>query len=281
METGVWIKLKDKRYDSGFNIKRFESQEITEEIIEFVRKHPNAFKIYEPGFFFYTREEFLDKFCKNINKKKDVKEIKKKNNVIKQELNIDKDCSVFTEKLKRKDITKFLGDLLVKEKLTGPGKYWAKEVSIDPMSVKGKRVDYMQFVPKDQCSISSIEKGIFVCYEIKSCVEDVYSGNGLNFFGEKNYIVTTVDCYKQLKEDFSSGKFRKYMMENHQESSLYYGVMVAIPKHKSLNEELTNPTFLSTRTKEQWNLVVAVSCREGSRKHSMSELLFCMLRSGK
>lgn len=43
-----------------------------------------------------------------------------------------------------------------------------------------------------------LQQRIFTCYEIKSCKEDVYSGNGLNFYGEKNYIVTTMECYKDF-----------------------------------------------------------------------------------
>ena len=43
----------------------------------------------------------------------------------------------------RKKITNFLGNLLVQEKFSGMGKYWAREVSIDPWAAKGKpkRVD--------------------------------------------------------------------------------------------------------------------------------------------
>lgn len=85
----------------------------------------------------------------------------------------------------RAEITKFLGELLVNTRFAGAGKHWASEVSLDPWTANGKRVDYMQFSPADQMSISGIEKGIFTCYEIKSCKEDVYSGNGLNFLGEK------------------------------------------------------------------------------------------------
>lgn len=85
----------------------------------------------------------------------------------------------------RKETTKFLGQLLINTRFRGAGKHWASEVSIDPWGREAKRVDYMQFSPADQCSISGIEKGIFTCYEIKSCKEDVYSGNGLNFLGEK------------------------------------------------------------------------------------------------
>ena len=85
--------------------------------------------------------------------------------------------------MNRKETTEFLGDLLVKERFGGMGKYWASEVSMDPWAAKGKpkRVDYMQFVPAGQCSVSDIEKGICVCYEIKSGKQDVDSGNGLNF----------------------------------------------------------------------------------------------------
>lgn len=110
--------------------------------------------------------------------------------------------------MNRKETTRFLSELLVGDKFSGAGKYWAKEVSVDPWTLSGKRVDFMQFIPQTQCSVSDIEKGIFVCYEVKSCKEDIYSGNGLNFLGEKNYIVTTMQCYKDvLIPDMRSGKF--------------------------------------------------------------------------
>ena len=81
--------------------------------------------------------------------------------------------------MNRKDITKMLGRTLIQSKFSGMGKYWASEVSIDPFTATGKggRVDFMQFIPENQYSISGLEKGIFVCYEIKSCREDVFSGN--------------------------------------------------------------------------------------------------------
>ena len=126
-----------------------------------------------------------------------------------------------------------LCELLERQYFSGMGKYWAKEVSIDPWAAKGKpkRVDYMQFIPANQCSVSAIEKGIFVCYEIKSCKEDFYSGNGLNFLGEKNYIVTTMQCYKELLEDMRNGKFWKHIHENFPESATHVGVMVAVPEY--------------------------------------------------
>lgn len=137
----------------------------------------------------------------------------------------------------------------------------------------------MQFSPANQCSVSGIEKGIFTCYEIKSCKEDVYSGNGLNFLGEKNYIVTTMECYKDILPDLRSGKFAKHMHEQFPESSHYFGVMVAIPHLAELTDEICNPTPIDPNA-EHWKLVVVLPCREGPRKRSMTELLFCMLRSG-
>ncbi len=181
----------------------------------------------------------------------------------------------------RKEITKFLGSLLVSDRLSGAGKYWAKEVSIDPWGAKGtpKRVDYMQFVPAGQCSVSGIEKGIFVCYEIKSCKQDVYSGNGLNFLGEKNYIVTTMECYKDLLKDFRDGIFARHLCKAAPESSSHFGIMVAVPFWSELTEEFENPTRIDCENL-QWKLAVIQKCVPGLRKRPMTELLFCMLRSG-
>ena len=50
----------------------------------------------------------------------------------------------------RSETTKFLSRLLEKSCFSGPGKYWAREVSLDYGCAAGKprRVDYMQFIPK-------------------------------------------------------------------------------------------------------------------------------------
>ena len=181
----------------------------------------------------------------------------------------------------RKTITAFLENLLYEEKLCGMGMYWAKEVVVDYGSSKAKtkRIDFMQYIPDGQCSISSLEKGIFICYEVKSCKEDVYSGNGLNFLGEKNYIVTTMECYKDILPDLRSGKFARHMHEQFPESSNYFGVMVAIPDWAEATDEFEKPTPLDAEVR-QWKLEVILPCRNGLRKRSMTELLFCMLRSG-
>lgn len=184
--------------------------------------------------------------------------------------------------MNRKDTTKFLGELLENTRLSGMGKYYAKEVSLDYGTSKVRRVDYIQFVPPRSMYISDIEKGIFVCYEIKSCKEDVYSGNGLNFIGEKNYIVTTMECYKALQEDMREGKLDKHILECNPESNLNFGIIVATPwtMNNTTEEEYAefqNPTPLSRDIK--WQLTTMIPCREGRRNRSLTELLFLMLRS--
>ena len=116
----------------------------------------------------------------------------------------------------RSETTKFLSRLLEKSRFSGPGKYWAREASLDYGYAAGKprRIDYMQFSPENQCSISAIEKGIFTCYEIKSCRADIYSGNGLNFIGEKNYLVVTMECYKDILPDLRNGNFARHVREH-------------------------------------------------------------------
>lgn len=180
--------------------------------------------------------------------------------------------------MNRKDTTKFLRELLVKDRLIGRGKYWASEVSIDYGTINVKRIDFLQFNPAGVIYVSDIEKGIFTCYEVKSCREDVYSGNGMNFLGEKNYIVTTMECYKQLLPDIQSGKLRNHIKECNQESSGDVGIMVPVPKSMELEDEYENPTELKDDI--AWEMKVVLSCHEGRRKRSMTELLFCMLRSG-
>ena len=171
---------------------------------------------------------------------------------------------------KRKDITEFLGNLLVSTRLTGMGKHYAKEVSLDVGSGKGKekRVDFMQFLPVNQYSVAGLEKGEFICYEIKSCIEDVLSGHGLNAEGERNYIVTTMKTYKKIIELKQKGK----EVIPHE-----FGVMVAC--HSDRFSEFENPTPLSHGN--DWRLEIIQHASLKYRKRSITELLFCMLRSGR
>lgn len=183
------------------------------------------------------------------------------------------------EQMNRKRTTEFLGKILEEDRLAGMGKYWAKEVSIDYGTKDVKRIDFMQFEPAGVTSISAIEKGIFICYEIKSCRDDVFSGNGLNFIGEKNYIVTTMACWKSIQEDMRNGKLDRHIKTCCPNSSHNYGIMVAIPLWSKVEDEYANPTPLDQA--KDWMLTVVIPCRIGIRKRSITEMLFYMLRSGK
>lgn len=165
--------------------------------------------------------------------------------------------------MNRKEITKFLGELLVSQRLSGRGKYYASEVSLDYGSVDVRRVDFMQFEPAGVTHISEIEKGIFICYEVKSCKADFESGFGRNFIGEKNYFVMPMATYKEVLHNIPHN----------------VGVMVPIPWHREKKDEFENPTGLAT-DKLHWNLEIIKPAHKQGRKRSMSELLFCMLRSG-
>lgn len=168
-----------------------------------------------------------------------------------------------TKITKRKDITEFLGKLLERNRLRVRGKYWAKEVTIDYGSINVKRVDYMQFEPAHQMSISGIESGIFICYEIKSCKADYMSGFGKNFLGEKNYLVMPMSTYKEL-----AGEIPQKV-----------GVMVPVPEYRNVYDEFENPTELTDKV-DDWKLNIIKSAIPTHRKRGMVELLFCMLRSG-
>lgn len=165
--------------------------------------------------------------------------------------------------MNRKETTRFLSELLVQRKLLG--KYYASEVTLDCGAGKSKekRVDFIQFVPKNQ-STSGIEKGEFVFYEIKSCKADYHSGNGLNFGGDRNYVVTTMETYKQIIH----------------EKPWEVGVYVACPEDRDIVDEFEDPTPLDDDT-VNWALKIVLVAHPIDRQRSMSQLLFYMLRSGK
>lgn len=55
--------------------------------------------------------------------------------------------------------SRFLSELLVANRLSGRGKYYAREVSIDYGTSKVKRIDFMQFEPAGVIYQGDIEKG--------------------------------------------------------------------------------------------------------------------------
>lgn len=186
--------------------------------------------------------------------------------------------------MNRKETTKFLTELLIKDKLSDR-KYYAREVTLDYGTNHPKRIDVMEFSPAGVTCVSNIEKGTFSCYEIKSCKEDVYSGNGLNFYGEYNYIVTTMQCYKELMEDIRICKLEKHIEDFMDVNECpYYGIMVAVPDYIDLRDtqatysEFENPSKLDADIGYKlWTPLKQVMPWRRSR--SMNELLFCMLRA--
>ena len=166
----------------------------------------------------------------------------------------------------RKAITKFLSELLI-NRFNMKRTYWASEVTLDYGTKDVKRVDFMQFEPANQMSISGIEKGIFTCYEIKSCKADFNSGFGRNFIGDKNYFVMTMETYLEVIHEIPHN----------------VGVLVTVPIFTDLYDQFENPKHideLNLQT-EYWELKVIQPAHTQDRKRSMVELLFCMLRSGK
>lgn len=164
--------------------------------------------------------------------------------------------------MNRTQTTKFLSDMLISQRLSDR-KYYASEVSIDYGTQDVKRIDFLQFEPLGVANVAEIEKGIFICYEVKSCKADFKSGFGQNFLGEKNYFVMPMETYKQVVNEIP-----------HQ-----VGCIIPIPFGKDKFDEFENPTPLSENI--NWELKIVKSSIKANRKRSMIELMFCMLRSGK
>lgn len=168
--------------------------------------------------------------------------------------------------MERTQITEFLSELLERKLYRETGTQFAKEVCLDVGTSHPVRVDYMSFHPAHQLSVSGIEKGIFTCYEVKSCKADFKSGFGQNYLGEKNYLVMTMGLYKEIQQEIPRG----------------VGVMVAIPYNSDSTSEYFEPTELTEKNiKNSWILKIVVNSYaiSGNRKKSMIELLYAMLRA--
>lgn len=181
--------------------------------------------------------------------------------------------------MNRKETTKFLSEKLIACRLSGNGKHWASEVTLDWGHGKGKekRVDFMLFEPANQFTVAGIEKGIFTSFEIKSCMADYKSGNGLTFITEKNYIVMPMELYRKATIYGNPGA--EFPSEFALQIPWDIGVMVPIPYNKTIHEEIENPTPLDADT--QWNMEIVIPSKTKYREKSVTELLFNMLRSGR
>lgn len=66
-----------------------------------------------------------------------------------------------------------------------------------------RRIDYMGFkpyTPNYAVEPVGVELGTFSCYEARSCLADFESGDGLTFYGDLNYLVTTREPAEQLHD---------------------------------------------------------------------------------
>jgi hypothetical protein len=166
--------------------------------------------------------------------------------------------------MSRSEITDLLDRELVRLRLTKKNAYsfWAHEVWLDRYKEKGeaKRVDFMEFVPKGGPMYGDgphVEQGIFTFYEVKSCMADLKSGHGLNFYGDENYLVMPVELYKPYLEESMRNEHLR------QSARLARCMLYGIGRNGK-------PTFWAQdMPMPKWYC----------RTRSASELLFCMMRA--
>lgn len=123
------------------------------------------------------------------------------------------------EGMPRREVTSLLSEELVRLRLTRKNaySYWAHEVEVyDERKNAMTWVDFMQFEPAGYHTAThpgNVEKGTFTCYEVKSCLDDIKSGHGLNWFGDGNYMVVPVELYPKFKMAWhgtQKGRFEDY-----------------------------------------------------------------------
>lgn len=171
------------------------------------------------------------------------------------------------EGMSRKEITDLLNQELVTKRLTKRNAYtyWAHEVPIYDKNTE-LRIDFMLFTPYSHgfnLSAAGVERGIFECFEIKSSLADLKSGHGLNFYGDRNWIVCPVEVYLQYeKKRFDDDTLRNLIP--YDARFLVYG--------KARNGR---PVFVEAI--EDWRRESLWKCVY--RKRSAAELLFCMMRA--
>lgn len=71
----IIVKMSDKRYIRGFSIKFFDTEDVTEEVIDYVKTHKKVYRIETNNIQWKTREAFL--FAYNIEKPEQVKTYRK------------------------------------------------------------------------------------------------------------------------------------------------------------------------------------------------------------
>lgn len=165
--------------------------------------------------------------------------------------------------MKRAEITELLDSELIRLRLTRKNaySYWAHEVWLDRYTDHEKRVDFVEFTPKGGVTYSDaphIEHGTFSFYEVKSCMDDLKSGHGLNFDGDENWLVMPVEMFEPYKKvRLDDGYLR-------QSTRLARCLLYGIGRNGK-------PTF--------WEQPKAWSAEWACRGRCASELLFAMMRA--
>lgn len=183
--------------------------------------------------------------------------------------------------MNRSKTTEFLSKL-TEQKLNSINSYWSREVCFDFGTSDVRRIDFMQFIPMNQLCIDGIEKGVFKGYEVKSCKQDYKSGFGQNYICEYNYIVMTMQTYKDLLKYNNEGKNELEKLPH------CVGILIACPKDPTktdkdiLLSEFENPTPIPENYDTYgWKLITFASAIKTYRKKSILEMLFCLMRSKK
>lgn len=104
----------------------------------------------------------------------------------------------------RSEITAGLSELLERH-LSGLTCVWGSEVSIETL---GRcRPDYLSVSASfgKFAALSGIERAEVTAYEVKSCMADLKSGNGLNAVGDRNYIVAPYELMMMVTERHCNG----------------------------------------------------------------------------
>lgn len=161
--------------------------------------------------------------------------------------------------MNRTEITAGLSELL-RKRLKNECRRFAEEVTFyNPLI----RVDFVAFKPGRNgiFSVGGVETGVTSFYEVKSCMADFKSGNGLNFHGDENWLVAPTELVNALAG----------------ESFLNCGVYVPVPKGSSVMREMESPTPYSGEV-DGWSLHVRDSIAyPTSREYSLTQILAAMI----
>ena len=169
------------------------------------------------------------------------------------------------EGMGRAEITALLDSELIRLRLTRKNaySYWAHEVWLDRYTDHEKRVDFMEFLPKGGVTYSDaphIEHGTFSFYEVKSCMADLKSGHGLNFYGDENWLVMPVEMFEPYKHEVIENPNGYVRQQTSRARCLLYGI-----------GRNGRPTF--------WEQSKDWANKNRCRERSASELLFAMMRA--